>query len=246
MNELTGLDRTKYFLLNPAKEGRASSIESNGACVSEGVKRATSNSLTERINGNISESTALASNDPLSPGGYTLAQWTPNRVWLFNFNWFEAVEGACCLLLAASEHVKSEDEALGVVNSAVLLAHSHILWLFHLSVGRADALKAVKGTWCLCFNATLEVTSLNQTFTEVDSTVLFAIPNLPSGHFNFKFGFFHSLDAVKCTCSLSLCARVDIKRSDQALAIVNAAVLLTDAHFLAHMYFLMFFGVFCL
>ena len=74
MNELAGLGRTKYFLLNPGKEGRASSIESNGACISEGIKRAASNSLTERINGNISERTALASNDTLGPGGYTLAQ----------------------------------------------------------------------------------------------------------------------------------------------------------------------------
>jgi hypothetical protein len=79
------------------------------------------------------EQTALSSNDIESRReNKTSAMTTSCTITpILNLSGFEAVEGACCLLLAASEHVKSEDEALGVVDGAVFLAHTHILRLLH-------------------------------------------------------------------------------------------------------------------
>lgn len=86
MNELAGLERAKDFLFDPCKEGRAGSIKSNGACVSERIKRATSDCLAQSVNGAVSKQTALASNDTLSLASDGLAQRAPDRVGLFNFD----------------------------------------------------------------------------------------------------------------------------------------------------------------
>ena len=112
MNELASLERAKDFLFYPGKEGRASSIESNGACVSKRIKGASSDCLAQSVNGTVSEQAALASNDTLSLASDGLAQRAPERVGLFNFDLLEAVEGTSCLLLAACAHVEGKYQAL--------------------------------------------------------------------------------------------------------------------------------------
>jgi hypothetical protein len=83
----------------------------------------------------------------------------------------------------------------------------------------------------LALEARLEVASGDQAFTEVDAEVLLADTNITLC-LDLEWLRFHSLKAVKSASSLLLGASVDIKGSDEALTIVNAAVLLAGANVL--------------
>jgi calcineurin-like phosphoesterase len=70
-----------------------------------------------------------------------------NLEWL-SFNSLEAVKSASSLLLGASSHVKSCDEALAIVNTTVLLADTNILGNLDSSLGTL-ALEAINRASCL-------------------------------------------------------------------------------------------------
>jgi len=94
-----------------------------------------------------------------------------------------------------------------------------------------NTLKAVKSAGGLILKARLKVTSGDKAFTKVDAAVLFTAANIILD-LNLEWLSFNTLKAVECTCSLLLCAGVNVEGSDEALTIVNAAVLLADTHFL--------------
>ena len=99
--------------------------------------------------------------------------------WL-SLDTLKAVKSASSLLLGASCHIESGDEALAIVNATVLLADTHILSDLDSALDTL-ALEAVKGTGSLALEARLEVTCLDEAFSEVKATVLLAFAHL-SGH----------------------------------------------------------------
>jgi calcineurin-like phosphoesterase len=83
----------------------------------------------------------------------------------------------------------------------------------------------------LILDARLEVTSINEAFTEIETTVLLANTYIILD-LNLEWLSFNSLKAVKSTSSLLLSASSHVKSCDEALAIVNTAVLLADTNIL--------------
>ena len=83
----------------------------------------------------------------------------------------------------------------------------------------------------MALEARLEVFSGDEAFTEVDTAVLLADTNITLC-LDLEWLRLNSLKAVKSASGLLLCASVDIKGSDEALTIVNAAVLLAGANVL--------------
>jgi hypothetical protein len=86
----------------------------------------------------------------------------------------------------------------------------------------------------LILKARLKVTCGDKAFAKVNTAVLFTAANLILD-LNLEWLSFNTLKAVEGTCSLLLCACVDVKGSDKALTIVNAAVLLADTLILGNL-----------
>ena len=162
-----------------------------------------------------------------------------------DFNGLKAVESASSLLLGASGHVEGGDKTLSVVDGAVLLADTHFLRLGNAQVLRWgitviswEFLKALKSTGSLDLGASLEVKSGDNACAIIDSASLFASATLSVILFRFFLDFnlerlgLDTLKAVKSARSLLLGARVNVEGGDEALAIIDAAVLLADAHIL--------------
>ena len=86
----------------------------------------------------------------------------------------------------------------------------------------------------MILKASLKVTSGDKAFTKVNTAVLFTAANIILD-LNLEWLGFNTLKAVEGTCSLLLCAGVHVEGSNEALTIVNAAVLLADTRILGNL-----------
>jgi hypothetical protein len=89
-------------------------------------------------------------------------------------NTLEAVKGACSLLLGTGIDVKCSDKALGIVNGAVLLADLGTNINLSGFLGSLDTLQAIECASSFILEASLEVTSSDEAFSEIDSTIFLA------------------------------------------------------------------------
>jgi heat shock protein HslJ len=232
VNKGAGLARWEDFTLDPLEKSRASSNEANSAGISNRVLRSKEDGLASESDSNIWSATAQLSNDTLNLAGSSLTDRAFKREFnilnLCYFGRLEAVESASSLLLSASGHVECSNEALRVVDGAVLLAHAHILCLSD-ALSNGDWLEAVKSAACLVLEARLEVASGDEAFTEIDTAVLLADTDVILD-LDLERLSFNSLKAVKSTAGLLLGASSHVEGSDEALTVVNAAVLLAGAN----------------
>ena len=86
----------------------------------------------------------------------------------------------------------------------------------------------------MILEARLEVTSGNEAFTEIYTAVLLANTNIILD-LDLEWLSFNSLKAVESASGFLLGASIHIKGCDEALAIVDAAVLLADTHVLSYL-----------
>lgn len=80
-----------------------------------------------------------------------------------DFNRLKAVKSTSSFLLGASSHVECGDKALGVVDSTVLLADTHVLRLSNIDINWVF-LKAFKTADSLGLGASLEITSRDHAY----------------------------------------------------------------------------------
>jgi hypothetical protein len=82
-------------------------------------------------------------------------------------------------LLSACIHIKGCDEALAIVDAAVLLADTHVLSYLDSSLG-TPALEAIKRAGTLLLEARLKIACCDEAFSEVDAAILLAFAHLSS------------------------------------------------------------------
>ena len=104
---------------------------------------------------------------------------------LFDFRGLEAIKRAARLLFSAGSHIKGGNEALSVINSAILLAYTQI---WRLSDGKftSGCLAALKGAVSLTLGAGLEITRGKEAVSKVETAALLA----DSHHFAGNDDFF--------------------------------------------------------
>jgi len=152
----------------------------------------------------------------------------------FNLNTLEAVKSASSFLLKAGLHIEGLDQALAVIDTAVLLAFLSsgllnvvIEWL------NSDSLEAFKGTSAFLFEALRNISSQNNALAHINGTVLlasfvFIIANVLDNGLVPLCNECHTLKAVKSTSSFLLKTGLHIEGLDEALAVIDTAVLLTN------------------
>jgi hypothetical protein len=136
VNKSAGLAWREDFTLDPLEKSRAGSNKTSSADISNRVLRSKEDGFASESDGNIRSTTTHLSNDSLEFASSSLAERAFNGEFnIFNFSnlsRLKAVKSASSLLLGASSHVECSNEALRIVDGAILLAHAHILGLSNI------------------------------------------------------------------------------------------------------------------
>jgi hypothetical protein len=183
---------------------------------------------------------------PVVDGAVLLANFTAglHLVADFDLERLEALEGAGCLFPYALRWVSSQDDALAHVNSAVLLALPLLTSLNMRNDGlvplgnELDSLEAIECAGSFLLEAGLHVESLDEALASVDGAVLLAHLSgaldsrsvVPVAGTMLVTLNGETLEAIEGAGGFLLQAELHISLEDQAFSIVDAAVLLADAH----------------
>ena len=133
------------------------------------------------------------------------------------------------MLLSASSHVKGCDEALAIVDAAVLLTDAYILGYFDSTLDAFDLGTSTQAFLSKIF-AHLKLPSIHDTGVRIIATVSLALGFVDLDSTLDPL----ALETIKGAGSLALEAGLKVASSDEAFSEVNATVLLTNAHFSSH------------